>query len=360
MNGIETLIREWDGEYVLSAYDAEAGAWIFLAMHDRTLGMAAGGCRIKVYEQPADGLRDAMRLARGMTLKWAACDFPFGGGKTVIACSEPVGVKAREKLLLRLGGLIDSLGGSYGTGCDMGTTPDDMVVIGRRTRWVFGRPAGHGGHGDPGPWTARGVHVGMLAACRHAFGQASVAGRTVLIQGAGGVGLPLAGRLRDAGATILVTDTSGDRLQKAVETGATAVPPESAFETQCDIFAPCAIGGILDADTIGRLGCRVVAGSANNQLAGDEDAERLHARGILYTPDFVINAGGAIAHGALEMLGWSEERTAERIDRIGDTIDQVLTEAASRDESPLHGARRLAQRVLEAARSRSSQPDTAQ
>lgn len=350
-SGIERLVRDWDGEYVLSAYDAEADAWIFIAMHDRTLGMAAGGCRFKVYDEPADGLRDAMRLARGMTLKWAACDFPFGGAKSVIACSRPVDAAVKEKLLLRLGGMIDSLGGSYGTGCDMGTTPADMVIIGRRTRWVFGRPAGQGGHGDPGPWTARGVHSGMLAACRHAFGEASVTGRTVLIQGAGGVGLPLAGRLRDAGATVLVTDTSPERLQTAIDTvGASAVPANAAYETPCDIFAPCAVGGILEAGTIARLQCRVIAGSANNQLQGDADAERLHSRGILYAPDFVINAGGAIAHGALEMLDWSEQQTAERIDRIGDTVDRILTDAASRGESPLHGARRLAEDVLRKAR----------
>lgn len=353
MERFEALIDSWDGDWVLTARDVAADAWIFLSIHDTTLGMALGGCRFKVYPTPADGLEDGMRLARGMTYKWAAIDFPFGGGKTVIACTAPPTEAERERLLLRVGDIIASLGGSYGTGCDMGTTPDDMVIIGQRTRWVFGRPEGQGGQGDPGPWTARGVEAGMRAACRHAFDGVGIQGRTVLIQGAGGVGRPLAKRLAQAGARLLISDAFPERAKSlAAEVEAETIPPEDVYDVECDVFSPCAIGGILNERSIGRLRCRVVAGSANNQLRQDEDAERLLERGIIYAPDFVINAGGAIAHGALELLGWTEPDTAVRIDAIETTIDEILEEAETRNESPLRGAARRAERILAEARAR--------
>jgi len=360
MHGIEELIQEWDGEYVVSAYDPPSGAWTFIAIHDRTLGMALGGCRFKTYPTPADGLNDALRLARGMTYKWAAIDFRFGGGKAVIACPGPVDARTRERLLLQLGDTIQSLGGTYGTGCDMGTTPADMAVIGSRTKWVFGLPDATGGHGDPGPWTARGVHAGMRAACGQAFGEPTTAGRTILIQGMSGMGAPLARLQAAEGAVLLLSDAIADRAQRlAAELDARFIPPDQAYAVECDVFSPCAIGGILNERSIGRLQCRVVAGSANNQLGRDADAELLHERGILYAPDFVINAGGAIAHAALEVLGWTEEEVVRRIDLIEDTIAEILTEAARRHESPLHGAVRRAGRILQSARAAARQPEPA-
>lgn len=351
MQGMEELIRAWDGEFVATAYDAPTGTWLFIAIHDRTLGMALGGCRLSRYPTPADGLRDAMRLARGMTSKWASIDFPFGGGKCVLATPGPLDAASRERVLLRLGDLIQSLGGIYGTGVDLGTSSEDMAVVGRRTRWVFGKPADQGGRGDPGPWTARGVHAGMRAACLHAFGEADLAGRTILLQGVGGVGGPLARRLAEEGATLLLSDAFPERAASlARELDAQVIPPERVYTVECDVFAPCAIGGVLNERSVGQLGCRVVAGSANNQLERDADADLLHARGILYAPDFVINAGGAIAHGSLEVLGWTEDEAAQRIDGIGDTIAEILTEAAKRNESPLHEAIRRAQRNLEQRR----------
>jgi leucine dehydrogenase len=352
MPGIEDLIRDWTGEFVVSAFDKPSGAWIFLAVHDRTLGMALGGCRISVYPTPAEGLRDAMRLAQGMTFKWAAIDFPFGGGKTVLALSRPLDAAARERLLVRLGDLIQSLGGVYATGMDLGSTPADMAVIARRTRWVFGGSAEGSGSGDPGPWTALGVHAGMRAACKHAFGTPSVAGRTVLMQGLGGVGGPLARRLAADGAQLLLSDALPDRAAKlARELDARVIPPESVYGTPCDIFAPCAIGGILNERSIGQLQCRVTAGSANNQLEKDADAELLHKRGILYAPDFVLNAGGAIAHSGLQVLGWTEAQATARIEQIFDTVDEIIEEAERRGEPPLWQAVRRADRNLEAGRS---------
>jgi leucine dehydrogenase len=342
----EELVRTWDGEFVVSAFDAPSGAWIFIAIHDRTLGMALGGCRLSIYPSPADGLRDAMRLSKGMTFKWAAIDFPFGGGKSVLAAAKPLSAKAREDLLLRLGDMIQSLNGLYGVGVDLGTTPDDMSVIGKRTRWVFGRPSDNG-RGDPGPFTAMGVHAGLRAACKHAFGTPSISGATILVQGVGGVGRPLARRLAADGARLLLSDAMPDRASAlAAELDARVIAPERVYGTECDIFAPCAIGGVLNERSVEQLRCRIAAGSANNQLEKDSDAELLHRRGILYAPDFVINAGGAIAHGSMEVLGWTEAQATARVERIFDTLDEILGEAANADESPLLEAVRRADRNL--------------
>ncbi|MBI4410392.1 MAG: leucine dehydrogenase [Gemmatimonadetes bacterium] len=357
---MQDLIRQWDGESVVVRYDRPSDAWIFIVIHDRTLGMAMGGCRLKVYPTPNDALRDALRLAEGMTLKWAAIDFPFGGGKAVLAPSAPVEGKVREGLLLRFGELVESLGGTYGTGVDLGTTPADMNIIGRTTSRVFGRTPEHGGTGDPGPWTALGVFSGMKAACARAFGTRDLAGRSVLVQGVGGVGGPLARRLHEAGARVLVTDALPDRAARAAaQLGAQVVAPEEAYDTECDVFAPCAIGGVLNRRSIARLCCRIVAGSGNNQLEEAADAERLHERGILYVPDFVINAGGAIAHGALEVLGWARNQVEARVLRIGETVGEILEDAARQGESPLREAERRAQRVLRAAREKRTEPAAA-
>lgn len=348
---MEELIREWDGESVAIHYDRPTDAWVFIAVHDRTLGMAMGGGRLNVYTSPREGLRDALRLSKGMTLKWAAIDFPFGGGKAVMAVPRPLDGPAREGLLLRFGELVESLGGSYGTGVDLGTTPGDMDVVGRRTRRVFGRTPEHGGPGDPGPWTALGVFHGILAACEQAYGEGSVAGRTVLLQGLGGVGRPLARQLHEEGADLILTDALPARAQGLADAlNARVVTPEAAYETECDVFAPCAIGGVLNERSIPRLRCRIVAGSANTQLERDADADLLHARGILYAPDFVINAGGAIAHGALEVLRWTPGEVAERVQRIRETLAEIFADAGRRDEAPMHEAIRRAERVLAAAR----------
>lgn len=356
---MEDLLRAWDGECVVIRYDPESGAWIFIAIHDRTLGMASGGCRMRVYEDARDGLRDALRLARGMTLKWAAIDFPFGGGKAVIAVPRPLDDDTRERLLLRVGDLIEALGGAYATGEDMGTSAADMDVLARRTSRVFGRTPAHGGPGDPGRWTALGVFEALKAACRRAFESPGLGERSVLVQGVGSVGAPLSRRLAEAGARVLVTDALPDRAARlADEVGGEVVPPEAAYDTECDVFAPCAVGGVLNSRSIPRLRCRVVVGSANNQLETEEDAQRLHERGILYAPDFVANAGGAIALAGLEVLGWNEDEVTERIRRIGDTVTRILDDAAERGEPPLVEARRRAERVLAAAREGTPERET--
>lgn len=349
-SSIQELIRAWDGECVVVRHDAATDAWIFIAIHDRTLGMAMGGCRMKVYPSPGDGLRDAQRLAAGMTLKWAGIEFPMGGGKAVLAVPRPLEGEEREGLLLRFGELVEGLGGMYGTGVDLGTTPADMNVVGRRTDRVAGRTPDNGGAGDPGPWTSLGVFEGMRAAAARVMGADSLADRTVLVQGVGGVGRPLAGRLVEAGARVLVTDARPDRAREVAGEleGAETVPAEEAYRTECDVFAPCAVGGVLNTDTIPELRCALVAGSANNQLGEGEDAARLAERGIVYIPDFIINAGGAIAHGILEFLGWDESEVEPRVRRIGPAVGAILDDAADSAETPLAVAERRARDYIRA------------
>ncbi len=348
---MEDLLRQWDGECVVVRYDHQTDTWIYIAIHDRTLGMAMGGCRMNVYPTPADGLKDALRLAHGMTYKWAAIGFPFGGGKSVLAVPRRLEGEEREGLLVRFGEIIEGLGGAYGGGVDLGTTPEDMNVIGRATSRVFGRTLDHGGAGDPGPWTALGVYAGIRVAVHRTLGSEDLDGHTILVQGLGGVGTPLAQRLYDGGARVLVSDTDEERARRiAEEVEGEVVAPEDVYDTECDVYAPCAVGATLNARTIPRLRCRIVAGSANNQLETEEDAERLRERGIVYVPDFVVNAGGAIAHGALEMLKWTRERVERRVLMIGDTVREILDVAEQEGISPVVEAGQRAERVIAAVR----------
>jgi leucine dehydrogenase len=348
---MEELLREWEGESVTIRYDRATGIWMFVAIHDRTLGMALGGCRLKIYPEPRDGLRDALRLAQEMTFKWAAIDFPFGGGDAVLAAPGPIDPLERESLMLRLGDLVDSLGGTYGTGVDLGTTPADMDIVARRTSRVFGRTPENGGAGDPGPYTALGVFAAIRTAALSVWETAVLAGRTVLVPGVGAVGAPLAMHLARAGARVLVTDALPGRAQQVASAiGAVVVPPEETYDVPCDIFAPCAIGGVLNARSIPRLQCRIVAGGANNQLEEEADAARLMERGILYAPDFVINAGGAIAYGTIEMLRWTPAQAEARIAQIGETLAEILQEAELEGATTLAQAKRRAQRALERER----------
>lgn len=344
------LLRTWDGEAVVARFDRDTGTWIFIALHSTVLGRPVGGTRMRVYPTPADGLCDAQRLAEAMTAKWAALELPIGGGKAVMALPGELTPSQREGLLLRYGMLVESLRGAFGTGEDLGTTPADMAVIARRTRFVHGIE-GEGRVADPGPFTARGVLRGIEAAARVALQRDELRGLRVLIQGAGDVGYPLARELRERGAELLVADTDPARLRRAVaELQAQPVDAERVWDTPCEVFAPCATGGVLDAARIPRLACRMVAGSANAQLGTPEDAERLHERGILYVPDFIVNAGGALAfalHGEGER---DPELLLRRMDRIGDTVAAVLDEAATRAESPLAAARRRVEQALTRAR----------
>ena len=346
MDAVQQLIADWDGEFVVTSYDADARAWIFIAIHDTTLGPALGGLRIKTYPTEADALRDAMRLAEGMTHKWAGLGLPRGGGKSVLAVPGPVTGGARRALLHRYGDIVASLRGTYACGPDLGSTPEDMHTINDVTEHAHGWDRRTNQPLDPGPYTALGVLVGMRSALRDAVRSDELRGRTVLIQGVGDVGIPLARQLAEAGATLALTDIDESKArQLAGELGATVVPADEAYGYACDIYAPCAVGATLNTTTIPRLACRIVAGSANNQLGEEEDGARLHARGILYAPDYVINAGGAAALPFLS-VGAEQSDVLARVRGIERTLDAIFAEARQAGEATAVTARRRVERIL--------------
>ena len=346
---LSSLIESFDGHAIITRYDRPTGTWIFVCIHDIRLGGGTGGTRMRIYEHPTEGLLDAMRLSRGMTHKWAALELPFGGAKAVLAVDHTLAGDERHGLLERYGVLVESLGGLFSTGEDLGTTPEDFTVIAGQTRYVHGFDPDSREKIDPGPFTARGVLAGMRAAATEVFGN-GLAGRTVLIQGVGHVGSRLAELVKAEGARVLVTDIAPEQAAGVAEqTGAIVVAPEDAYSTHCDVYAPCAIGATLNEQTIPVLQCRLVAGSANNQLAGAADANRLHERGIVYAPDYVINGGGALAFA---LLGAGERDFDEimlRMDDVGQAIRELLQEAGERNESPVASADRRVDRILDRA-----------
>jgi leucine dehydrogenase len=320
----EDLLDGWDGETAVIHRDRETGGWMFVCIHSTRLGPAGGGTRLRTYDTPGDGLADAMRLSGAMTRKLAVAGLPFGGGKGVIAVPEIPSGEPRRELFLRYGELVGSLGGTYRTSSDMNTGETDMDVIGERTPYVFGRSTAAGGSGGPAPPTAVGVFHGIRASLAHVFGSGDLSGRTVLIQGAGGVGSALADHLAAAGATLLVADVDADRARAvASRAGGRTVASDQVAETYCDVFSPCAVGGVLDSETAARLRCRIVAGSANNQLAAPEVAEQLHARDVLYAPDYVVNGGGVIGVIGVEELGWSAPQLDAALAEIGDRLSEI-------------------------------------
>ena len=324
----EDLLETWDGEQAVIRRDRESGGWIFICMHSMQLGPAAGGTRLKVYDTPVEGLRDAMRLSAGMTAKLAVADLGLGGGKAVLAVPEIPAGDERRALLGRYADMVASLGGSFITSSDVGTGETDMDLIAERTEHVFGRSQANGGAGDPGPFTAVGVFHGIKSSVTRVFGSDDLSGRTVLVQGVGNVGRALAELLGRDGALILVADVDGRRAEEVAGlVGGSTVQADRAIAAECDVYAPCALGATLSAESVPQLGCRIVAGSANNQLAEPRAAELLRAAGILYAPDYVINAGGAIAINFLEINGRSQAEVDAALARIGDTLTEIYSRA---------------------------------
>jgi leucine dehydrogenase len=349
----EELLETWDGEEVAVRYDAHTGTWMFVFVHDTTLGPGMGGTRMKVYASPHDALADGLRLAAAMTVKQAAADLPYGGGKAVLAVPElhPPDSAQRREVLVRYAALVDSLHGTYVTAADMNTAEADMNVIGEVTTHVLGRSTDRGGSGNPAIGTALGVFHALVTTCRRVFGTDDLSRRTVLIQGVGAVGGRLADLLHEAGATLVVSDAAADRADAVAErTGAAVIAPDEVVGTPCDVYAPCAMGGVLSAATIPALRCAAIAGAANNQLETPADGERLAKAGILYAPDYVVNSGGVIWLAGYETLGWDDARMQARLAGIGEVLDGVF-DVASRDGiSPSSAADALAHGRLEAAR----------
>ncbi|MGE5594603.1 MAG: Glu/Leu/Phe/Val dehydrogenase family protein [Hyphomicrobiales bacterium] len=292
-------------------------------------------------------MRDALRLSSAMTRKLAGCGLDYGGGKAVLAVPHIPEGEERRELLLRYGEFVQSLGGTYHTAPDVNTGEADMDIIAERCQYVFGKSVANGGSGNTAPATARGVFYGIQAALEHLTGSSDLTGRKVLVQGVGDVGRRLAAHLVKAGARVMVSDVDGERVRETVQSlGAIAVPASRALETECDVLAPCALGGVLSSDTIPRLRCAVVAGAANNQLLRDEDAALLGARGILYAPDYIINAGGVLHGLCIEEMGWSEEQLQHRLLGIGKTLREVFQIAGAEGVSTEQAAEWLVERRL--------------
>lgn len=332
-------------EQLVIGHDRSSGYRGIIAIHDTTLGPALGGTRFWTYASDEDAIVDALRLARGMTYKNAVAGLNLGGGKAVMIGDNRT--RQREMLFRAHGRFIESLGGRYITAEDVGTTTMDMDFVHMETNHVVGLAARSG---DPSPVTAHGVFRAIQASARSRWGSDDLTGRHVILQGCGHVGYNLARELHEAGATLTVTDMDAERVKRVVDaTGARAVDTSEIYDVQGDIFAPCALGGIINDDTLPKLRVEIVAGAANNQLLEERHGEALEDRGILYAPDYVANAGGVInVYG--ELRNWDQERALRKADEIYDTVLTVFEIAKQQGVPTYLAADRLAEQRLKAAR----------
>lgn len=339
-------IAEMGHEQLVLGYDKTSGYRGIIAIHDTTLGPALGGTRFWHYQSDDEAIIDALRLARGMTYKNAVAGLNLGGGKSVIIGDNRT--SKREMLFRAHGRFIESLGGRYITAEDVGTSTTDMDFVHMETNSVVGLAARSG---DPSPVTAHGVFRAIQASAKEKWGSEDLNGKHVAIQGCGHVGYHLAMELHQAGAEITATDIDADRVKRVInETGGRAVQSDEIFGVQADIFAPCALGGVINDDTLNKLKVEIVAGAANNQLLEERHGEELAARGILYAPDYVANAGGVInVYG--ELRSWDRERALRKADEIYDTVLSVFEIAKSQGIATYLAADRLAEQRLTDARS---------
>ena len=332
-----------------------SGLYTVVAVHSLARGPSLGGCRMWTYPDARAAVRDALRLSRAMTFKSAVAGLPLGGGKGVImlpAGSPPPTGEERRAVLLDFGETVQMLDGAYITAEDVGTSGPDMRIISEVTPHVSGLAVDRGGSGDPSPWTALGVEAAIRVACERAFGTPSLQGRRVAVVGLGHVGAPLAELLAEGGAQLLLADIDERRQDLAARLGADWTDPDAALTAEVDVLAPCALGGVLTAEIVPQLRCRVIAGAANNQLATEAVGELLAARGILWVPDFVANAGGVVNISVeLEPEGYDTQRAETRVRTIGDTVRAVLDHADAVGTTPLAAAMELAQRRVDEAAS---------
>jgi leucine dehydrogenase len=311
----------------------KTGLRAIVALHNLQNGPAIGGCRFIEYNSTDDALNDAMRLARGMTYKAAITKLPHGGGKSVIVRPPNMSESQREEIFAEFGEFVESLGGKYITAEDSGTTVADMDLIHTKTDHVLGTSANGGGSGDPSPVTARGVRHGVEAAVKHKYGRDDLDGLRIAVQGVGNVGFHLASELHELGAELYVTDINQESVDRCVdELDATAVAADEIFGVDCDIFAPCALGAAINDASLAQLNCDIIAGAANNQLAEERHGEMLRERGILYAPDYVINAGGLI-HVAANYAGKDSDWARAETEGIFDTLIEIF-ERADNDGLP--------------------------
>lgn len=338
-----------DGQRIFRFEDPDASLSGIIVVDSLALGPATGGCRFWHYDDGAAMLSDARRLARGMSYKNAMAGLPLGGGKSVIR--RPDGAFDRTALFQAFGRVLQEIGGDYLAAEDVGTTPGDMEVVRAQTPFVFGLPA-HGARagGDPSPWTALGVFLCIAHVCTRRG--LPLSDSRVAVQGLGHVGADLCRRLHAAGATLIVSDVQAEAVDRLrAELPVQVMPPDQIHAAEVDIFAPCALGGVLNRETIADLRARFVVGAANNQLSTPEDAARLHARGILYVPDFVANAGGII-NVAAEYLGHDADTVRNAVARIPDRLAHVLDRAEATARPPAEVADAMARDVIAHAAAR--------
>ncbi|MFN2388609.1 MAG: Glu/Leu/Phe/Val dehydrogenase [Actinomycetota bacterium] len=323
-------------EQVVFCSDDQSGLRAIIAIHSTALGPALGGTRFFPYDNEEQALVDVLRLSKGMTYKAAAAGLDLGGGKAVII-GDPRRIKS-EELLRAYGRFIETLGGRYITAEDVGTFLEDMDVVRRESVWVTGCSHTYGGSGDPSPVTAYGVLQGIKACLLEVFGDPSIKDRTVALQGVGKVGYALCGHLVDEGARVTIGDIDVDNLGRAVgDFGVETVPIDRIHALEADVFAPCALGGGINDDTISELRCKIIAGAANNQLARDEHGEKLRDLGILYAPDFVINAGGLI-NVEDELRGYDRARAMKRVEGIYRQLQHIFSLSRERNISTSQAA----------------------
>jgi len=333
--GVFDAIGDRSHGEIVFGNDPVSGLKSIIAIHSTALGPALGGTRFYPYESEEDALEDVLRLSRGMTRKAAAAGLDLGGGKAVII-GDPRTLKS-ERLWRAYGRVVDSLQGRYITAEDVGTDTMDMDTIRHETRWVVGVPIEEGGSGDPSPATARGIIAASRAVAEFRWGSDDLSDKTVAILGVGKVGTDLARRYKEYGAKIYAADVYEPALQNAIDLyGVEPVGLDAIFDLECDILSPCSLGGDLNEKTIPRLKCKTIVGAANNQLATEEDADRLAERDILYAPDFVANAGGLI-NVSEEIRGYTVERAAVNIDKVYNNMCHVLKMADEKNLTP-HGA----------------------
>ncbi|HEX5726169.1 MAG TPA: Glu/Leu/Phe/Val dehydrogenase dimerization domain-containing protein [Longimicrobiaceae bacterium] len=338
-----SLITEHDHEQVVFCHEPSCGYRGIIAIHNSVLGPALGGTRFWSYASDQEAFIDALRLSRGMTYKAAVAGLNLGGGKSVII-GDPRTTR-REEIFRAHGRFVETLRGRYITAEDVGTSPEDMEYINMETQHVVGLP---GTSGDPSPVTAYGVYRGMKAAAQAAWGSDTLAGKTVAVQGVGHVGYYLCQNLAAEGARLVVTDIDAERVQAVVqEFGAQAVAPDAIYGVDADIYAPSALGATLNDRTIPQLKARVIAGAANNQLAEPRHGDELHRRGIVYAPDYVVNAGGLI-NVCGELNGWAPERSMRKAGDIYNTLLQIFELADSEGIPTYQAADRVAERRISA------------
>lgn len=344
-HSVFSQLNAFGHQKVVYCSDPDTGLKAIIAIHDTTLGPALGGTRMQLYKTENEALQDALRLSRSMTYKAAISGLNLGGGKAVIIGDSRL--HKSEALMRRFGRFIENLHGSFITAEDVGTTPKDMEYIRMETKFVTGVPESIGGSGDPSPVTARGVFMGIKACLKEHFGNDSLAGKSVVVQGIGHVGENLVGLLRNENAKVYISDINEDRLRQiAKKYGAEAVANNSLFDLDIDIYSPCALGATVNTETINRLQCPIIAGSANNQLADEViHGNMLLEKGILYAPDYLINAGGLI-NCYSEIAGFSKKKTLQMAENIYEATRRVIQKSKEENIPTIEAANKIAEKRI--------------